>query len=123
MLIILHSRLANTVLLYTLIMAVWGFWRFFRKQGVDSSYWGAVVIAEVLILVQGALGVVMRFSGIIPARGWMHIIYGVVGAIGIPAVYFYTKGQDENKEMFVYAAIFLFLIGIVARAVATGGTP
>ena len=121
MFIILHSRLANTVFLYVLVMAVWGFWRFFRKLGVDSNYWGALVIAEVLILLQGALGIWLRLSDSIPARGWMHILYGIVGAIGIPAVYFYTKGQDENKDMLVYAAIFLFLIGIVARAVATGG--
>ena len=66
---IIHGRLANTVLLYVLLMAVWGFWRFFRKQGMNSSYWGGVVIAEVVILIQGALGIFMRISGMIPARG------------------------------------------------------
>lgn len=119
--VLLHSRLANTVVMYAILMALWGFWRFFRKQGMDSSYWGGIVIAEVLILIQGALGVFMRISGILPARGWFHILYGVVAAISLPAVYMYTKGRDERRDMLIYAAIFLFLTGIALRAIATGG--
>ncbi len=119
--VIIHDRLANTVLLYVLLMSLWGFWRFFRKQGMDSGYWGAVVIAEVLILIQGALGLVMRFSGILPARGWTHILYGVVAAIALPAVYIFTKGSEGRRDMLIYASAFLFLIGISIRAMATGG--
>ena len=57
--VMIHDGLANTVLLYVLVMGIWGLWRFFRKQGVDSSFWGALVIAEILILVQGGIGIVM----------------------------------------------------------------
>ncbi|MBC8504840.1 MAG: hypothetical protein ISR58_09315 [Anaerolineales bacterium] len=118
---LLHSRLANTVVMYMILMSLWGFWRFFRKQGMDSSYWGAVVIAEVLILIQGAIGVFMRINGILPARGWFHILYGIVAAIALPGVYLYTKGSEERRDMLFYAAIFLFLIGISLRAMSTGG--
>jgi hypothetical protein len=118
---IIHGRLANSVVLYTILMAIWGFWRFFRKRGVDSSYWGAVVIAELLIVGQGILGVIMRINGMIPSRGWFHILYGIVAAIALPAVYMYTKGRDERRDILIYAAVFLFLIGISLRAVSTGG--
>ncbi len=118
---IFHGRLANTVMLYVLIMALWGFYRYFRKQGMDSGYWGAVVIAEVLILVQGAMGLFMRFGGSLPARGWTHILYGVVAAIAVPAVYIFTKGSDERRDVLIYASVFLFLVGISFRAMATGG--
>jgi len=117
----IHGRLANSVLLYVILMALWGFWRFFRKQGVDSSYWGAVVIAEVLILIQGVVGVYMRINGVLPARGWFHILYGIVIAIALPGVYMYTKGRDERRDILIYAAVFLFLIGISLRAISTGG--
>lgn len=120
--VIFHERLANSVLLYVLLMALWGFWRFFRKQGMDSSYWGAVVIAEVLILLQGILGIILLFIGISPGRGWVHILYGVVGAIALPGVYLYTKGRDDRRDVLMYAVVFLFQIGIFMRAVATGGT-
>ncbi len=35
--------------IFMILMAVWGLWRFFRKQGVDSNYWGALVNGEILI--------------------------------------------------------------------------
>jgi len=117
---VIHARLANTVLLYILILALWGFWRFFRKQGVDSSYWGAVVIAEVLILVQGALGIFLFAIGLTPGRGWVHILYGIVGAIALPGVYLYTRGREDRRDILMYAVVFLFQIGIFMRAMVTG---
>lgn len=120
--VVIHGRLANTVILYVVIMALWGFWRFFRKQGMDSSYWGAVVIAEVLILLQGALGLILYFVGLTPARGWVHILYGIVGAIALPAVYLYTKGRDDRRDVLMYAVVFMFQTGVFMRAMITGGS-
>lgn len=119
--VLIHSRLANTILLYLLIMAVWGFWRFFRKQGLDSSFWGALVISEVLILIQGALGVFMRIVGLLPARGWVHFLYGIVGAIALPAAYLYTRGRDDRRDILIYVVVIIFQIGIFMRAMVTGG--
>ena len=117
---IIHHGLANAVLLYALIMGVWGFSRYFRKQGVDSSFWGSLVIAEILILVQGGFGVTMWFLSLRPERGGIHILYGIVSAISLPAVYLFTKGQDERRDMLIYSAVLLFLVGISLRAIATG---
>jgi hypothetical protein len=113
-----HSRLSNTALLFCIIMAVWGGWRFLRKQGVDRSYWGALIIAELLILTQGALGAALWLGGARPARG-IHLLYGIVSALAVPLVYLYTKGRDERPEMLLYAVAFLILIGLLLRAVAT----
>ena len=117
----IHSRLSNTVLLYCLVLAFWGLWRFFRKEGVGSSFWGAVVIAEVLVLLQGGLGITLWATGLRPERGAIHILYGVVSVLSLPAVYVYTKGRDERREMLVYAVVLLFMVGISIRAITTGG--
>jgi hypothetical protein len=119
---VIHARLANSVLLYVSILALWGFWRFFKKQGMDSSYWGAVVIAEVLVLLQGALGITLFIIGLTPGRGWVHILYGIVGAIALPGVYLYTKGRDDQRDILMYAVVFLFQAGVFMRAMVTGGT-
>lgn len=116
-----HARLANTVVLYMLLVSLWGFWRFFRKQGVDSSYWGGLVIAAILPLVQGLVGVMMLLAGLTPGRGLMHILYGVVAVITIPGVYFYTHGTDDRPALLLYATATLFLAGIALRAMVTGG--
>lgn len=120
-LVMIHDRLANTVLLYIAILALWALWRFVRRQGVDSSYWGALVIAEILILMQGALGIILLLGGANPARGGVHILYGIVSALSIPAVYVFTKGRDERRDILIYGAVLLFNSGIALRAIATGG--
>jgi hypothetical protein len=120
-LIEIHSRLGNTLLLYVAALAVWGIWRFIRRQGVDSSYWGALAIGQLLIMIQGLLGAYLWFiNALRPERGGIHILYGVISALAIPAIYVYTKGADQRREMLVYAAVLLFTTGLVLRAISTG---
>jgi hypothetical protein len=117
----IHSRLANTLLLYVIALAVWGLWRFIRRQGVDGSYWGALAIGELLIVAQGLLGAYLWFiDALRPERGGIHILYGVVSAIAIPAVYVFTKGGDQRRDMVVYAAVLFFTIGLILRSISTG---
>lgn len=121
-LIEVHGRLGNTALFYILIMAAWGLWRFFRKQGVDSSYWGALVIAEILLVIQAVLGGYLWLSGTGNLAGRsIHILYGVASILVIPGVYLYTRGDAERRAMLLYGVFFLFLAGIVLRAMTTAG--
>jgi hypothetical protein len=115
----IHARLANTVLLYTFILALWAFWRYFRREGITSSYWGSLAIAELLILLQGGLGVYLWFASYRPTVP-LHILYGVVGALGIPAAFAFTRGRETRREILIYGASLLFLVGIFWRAWATG---
>jgi len=117
----IHSRLGNTALFYTIVMAAWGLWRYFRKQNVDSNYWGALVIAEVLYLAQGGLGAYLFLSGIGVLQRGIHILYGVVSVLVIPSIFAFTRGQEERRSMLVYGVGFLFLVGIVLRAITTAG--
>ena len=115
-----HANLANAALIYFVILAVWGLVRFARRQGVGSSYWGALVIAELLILAQGTLGAYLWYSGLRPGRG-IHILYGLVSALAIPAVYAYTKGGEERREMLIYTVVALVTAGLILRATTTAG--
>jgi hypothetical protein len=116
----IHARLASTVQYYVIAMMLWGLWRFWRKEGFNSSYWGSVMIAGVLILLQGLLGSYLWLSGERPAQEVMHILYGLVGVIALPATFGYTKGIDDRRTLLVYALVFMALIGIFIRAVITG---
>jgi hypothetical protein len=118
----IHGRLGNTALFYTLVMAVWGLWRFFRRQGLDSSYWGAVVIAEFLYLIQGSLGAFIFFTGIGNLVGrYIHILYGVVSVLILPGIFAFTRGEQGRRPMLVYGVGFLFLAGIILRGISTSG--
>ncbi len=114
-----HGRLANTALLYAIVLCVWGLWRFFRKQDIDSSYWGALVIAEVLFLSQIALGLYLWLSGIGRLGGAVHVLYGVVSVLVLPGIYLYTRGDEKRRAGLIYGLGFLFLVGIIIRAMMT----
>jgi len=117
---VIHGNLANAALIYFAILAVWGLIRFARRQRVGPNYWGALVIAELLILAQGTLGAYLWYSGLRPARG-IHILYGLVSALAIPAVYIYTRGREDRREILIYAVVALVTVGLILRATTTAG--
>ena len=116
----IHARLANTVQYYVIAMMLWGLWRYWRKETFSSSYWGSVIIAAALILGQGLLGSYLWLRGGRPAQDVMHILYGLVGVLALPATFVYSKGRDDRRTTLVYALVFMALIGIFLRAVYTG---
>ena len=116
----IHARLGNSSMLYVLFIGLWGLFRFFRKEGVSSSYWGVLAIAEILILAHGILGAVLYFGGDRPDRS-IHILYGVISALVIPGVYAYTQGDNQRRSMLIYGVSLLILAALIWRAVATSG--
>jgi hypothetical protein len=117
---VIHDRLATTMILFSAIAAVWGLIRYFRGQGIDGSYWGILATGEVLIIAQAGLGFVLWLQGLRPARG-IHILYGIVAVLTLPAVYAFSRGRDDRRIMLGYGLILLFLTGIGLRAVGTAG--
>ena len=115
-----HGRLANTALFYFIFLALWGLVRFARRQGLGPAYWGALVIAELLILAQGGIGAFLWYAGLRPERG-LHILYGLVSGLAIPAVYAYTRGREERPEMLIYGVATLVTVGLILRAITTAG--
>ncbi len=116
----IHGRLGYTALYFMVLLALWGIWRYFRKQGVDSNYWGALVVGEILILAQGLLGAYLYIIGERPERG-IHILYGVVTALIIPGVYAYTKGDEERRVMLIYGSALIVSAMLILRAISTAG--
>lgn len=116
---ILHHGLSNACLIFSLVISGYGFWAYWRGQGLTGSYLGILVIAELLYLAQAAVGVALVLQGVVPARGWVHYLYGVVTIISVPGLYAYVRGRDTRREAMLYAVLGLFLAGISLRAATT----
>ena len=116
----IHGALSRSAILLTFILSLWGYFRFFRQEGVGSSYWGALVLAEILYIVQGVIGMILYIMGERPA-GWAHILYGVVSLLIIPGVFAYSKGDTSRRTMLLYASFLLVLAVMFFRSVQTGG--
>jgi hypothetical protein len=117
----IHERLATTALFYFLVISLWGYYRFFRKLGIDSTYWGMLAIAEILVLAGALLGAYMWLSGHEPARGWLHVLYGSLIPAMIPLAYVYTKAKMERRDMLIYSTVTIITVGLLIRAMATAG--
>ncbi|MBI3159489.1 MAG: hypothetical protein HYZ26_07810 [Chloroflexi bacterium] len=115
----LHARLANTAGLYFLLIALWGFWRFFRKQGIDPAYRGALLVGELLVIFQALLGGYLWIAGLRPARV-IHLLYGILIPAVIPIAFTYTKGREGRAEILIHATALLIGVGLVMRASFTG---
>ncbi len=115
----IHRVLSNSIILFFLLLGLWGVVRAIRKRGVEASYLGAMVIAEVLFILQAVLGAVLLFDGARPGR-IVHLIYGTFALVALPGLFAYLKGDDSNQAQWYYAIAILFLFGVALRAIGTG---
>lgn len=113
-----HDRLANAMILYSAIAGVWGIAGGLRRQSMSGSYWGIIAVAEVLFLAQALVGVALWLGGDRPARG-VHVLYGVVAILSLPAFYAMSKGRDDSRAVWTYGLLFFFLVAITLRAMTT----
>jgi hypothetical protein len=116
----LHARISISVVLFAFAMGAWAAWNFFRASGVSGSYLGAVMVGELLVLAQGAVGAVMLLFGGRPGD-LIHLLYGVLVALMWPLTYAYTQGRTERRESGIYALVAFFIFGLAIRAIMTGG--
>lgn len=119
--VFIHSRIALTAILYALAMGLWAAWSYFRGQGVNSNYWGALIIGEIVMIGQGLIGVLLVLTGHAPADV-LHFLYGVLVALAWPGVYVYTNARAGRNEAAIYALVSFFIFGLAIRAIMTGGT-
>lgn len=118
----IHGRLAAATLLFCAICVAWGVLNYLRKQPVTGSYWGALVILQLLAVAQVVVGIVVyaTTSGGELLRPIVHMLYGATLLISLPAAYVYSGGKDTRRENLIYALVCLWLVFIVERSISTG---
>ena len=120
---LLHARLMITIVLFFGALTLWGLANALRRAGVTGGYRGALAIGELLMLSEFLLGVILFVSGDRPYRPAIHILYGLVAILTLPATFAYTRGRDDRAEQMIYTLACLFLCGIALRGVETGRLP
>lgn len=113
----IHRFMSTAIAIFFLMVGLWGLWRAIRKQGVDGSYLGSLLIAEGLYVLQAILGVLIWLNG--PSPAWQHLLYGVFALLFLPLLFTYLQGDDSNRAQWVYALGTLFLFGVALRAIST----
>lgn len=120
---ILHDRLAVTASYFLLALSIWGVVQFIRNKPLGASWSGAAVIAEFMLIAQALLGLWMYLLGgqsSLLARPFIHILYGIVAVITLPAAWGYFGSlKEERVQALAMALTCLFLWGIVLRGIGT----
>jgi hypothetical protein len=115
----MHDRMATTVLLFMGAVGLWGMWTFIRGGALSGGLSGALVIGQVLVILQGLLGAVLYLDGFRP-QGIIHILYGITAACVLPIAYSYVRERHPRQTLFFYSLTALFIAGLAIRGMATG---
>lgn len=117
----IHDRLADTATLFIAVLAIWSLFLRFRSRPLDANWFGAAVIGELLLLAQFVIGIILYLQpgGVTLPRAYLHILYGAVAVLTLPAGYgYFAKLEDENVKTVAMAVLCFFLWGILLRASA-----
>lgn len=116
----LHDRTAQTAVYFALAMGAWAAWNWIRGKGVSPSYFGALVIGELLLIAQDAFGALFLLTtGKFP-RDPVHFLYGLLVIVTWPGAYIYTRAGTSRREAGIFALVSFFLAGLSIRAIMTG---
>ena len=114
----LHGVLARTLVLYLTFLGLWGLIAWRRGDGISASFRGAVVIAWLTGIGQGALGFVSWVTAAAPRDG-LHVLYGFALAVALPAGYVYARERSPREQSLVLGLVLLFAAGLAIRGITT----
>lgn len=118
----IHRVLGTMGLIYTFVVGAWGLGLFLRRRGPDGSYYGALVIAQVLFSIQAGVGVILLVLGQVPGQS-IHFLYGVCTFLTLPLAFTLTRGHQDSRAALIYGLALMFLWGLAQRAFDTAGIP
>ncbi len=115
----IHASIATSVILFNIVLGVWGFLKYLRGQGMDGNFWGAIWLSPVLGLIQVVVGLILVFMGLGVGVRAVHYLYGSLVVLSVPAAFAFTKGRDDRGAVLIYAATLLLVSVFGGRAQMT----
>ncbi len=117
-LILIHDRLATSVLLYMAVVGVWGLLGFVRGGTLSGSIAGSFVIGQILVAVQVLAGVAVYVGGSRSGSS-VHYLYGITAVLVLPFVWSYMRDRDRSQALLIYSLLALFIAGLAIRGMTT----
>jgi hypothetical protein len=115
----LHMLIARAMVLYYLLVGLWGVFLAVRRAPSDAAYRGALIIGAGLGVVQLLIGGLLFLLGKRP-RDDLHYLYGLSVIVTLPLVHQYLAGRRVAATL-AYGLGSLFMMGLALRAITTGG--
>jgi hypothetical protein len=92
---------------------------YIRGHGVDGGMIGAIIIGELMMIVQATLGITLLITlGQLQAGG-IHFLYGSLSIIFLPGLWLYTRGATDRRASLIWGLAGFFMMGLALRAIGT----
>ena len=114
-----HGFGATVTVTYSVILALWGTYLYFRNHGLPGAFRSGFLIMGGLTAVQGLVGLAAFGAGGRPHE-LLHIVYGIFAVIFIPGAYLYSHGGSQRRETVILAGASWIVSIAYLRGIATG---
>jgi hypothetical protein len=114
-----HGVTARVLLVYAVVLGIWGGYRYFRNQELGGGFRASYLIMAGLTALQGLIGLASFIFGTRPAEG-LHIVYGIFAVIFLPGAYLYAQGGTRRREAVILAGAAWVVSIAYLRGIATG---
>ena len=115
-----HSLGSRVLLIFAVVLAVWGTFQYVRNQKISGGFRSSYLIMTALTPVQGLLGVAALLGGGSPHEGILHMVYGAFAFLFLPGAYLYAHGGTDRRETLVLAGACWIVSIAFFRGMATG---
>jgi heme A synthase len=116
----LHRFGGTVLLIYAVLLGLWGTYHYIRNQRVSGGFRSSYLIMAALIPIDGLLGVGSLLASGSPREGILHMVYGVFAVLFIPGAYLYSRGGTDRRETLILAGASWIVAIAFFRGIATG---
>jgi heme A synthase len=114
----LHRYLSTVLLIFAVLLALWGTVTYFRNQKVSGGFRSSYLIMTAVTVLQGLLGLGALVTGGSPRI--LHIVYGVFAVLFLPGAYLYSHQGSQRRETLILAGACWIVAIAYFRGMATG---
>jgi heme A synthase len=118
-LVFLHRFGATALLVFAVVLGVWGTFLYFRKHELTGGFRASFLFMGGLSALQGLIGLVTFIAGGRPTE-LLHLVYGAFAVLFIPGAYFYAQGGTRRREAVILAGAAWVVSIAYFRGIATG---
>jgi heme A synthase len=116
----LHAYGARVLLIFAILLALWGTLLYFRNRPIGGGFRSSFLIMAGVTLLQGLLGLGALVTGGSPREGILHMVYGAFAVLFLPGAYLYSHGGTNRRETLVLAGACWIVAIAYFRGIATG---
>ena len=117
---LLHRVGATALLIFALVLGVWGTYQYFRRSAVTGGFRSSYLIMARLTAVQGLLGLGAFALGGRPGGQLLHLVYGIFAVLFLPGAYLYAHSGNPRREALIMAGAAWIVSVAYFRGIATG---